>query len=107
MVVPLPGWEDFLRIAVDEVIPAARNSPMVLIRLRTLLEDLRGAGRGGAPLTRRLTWVDEELDARFPRLRDALAEERDGRQERDGREVRGEFQEGEERGGREAPQGDG
>ncbi|MFD5519949.1 DUF2254 family protein [Streptomyces sp. NPDC127066] len=106
VVVPLPGWDDFLRTAVDEVIPAARNSPMVLIRLRTLLEDLRGAGRGGAPLTRRLTWVDEELDARFPRLRDALAEERDGRQERDGSAARGEFRERGERGGREASQGD-
>ncbi|MGW7607677.1 DUF2254 family protein [Streptomyces sp. NPDC054766] len=77
VVVPLPGWEDFLRTALDDVIPAARNSPMVLIRLRTLLQDLRDAGHGRAeaPLTRRLAWVDEELGARFSRLRDALAEE--------------------------------
>ncbi|WRZ90656.1 DUF2254 domain-containing protein [Streptomyces sp. NBC_01007] len=79
VVVPLPGWEDFLRTALDDVIPAARNSPMVLIRLRTLLQDLRDAGHGRveAPLTRRLAWVDEELGARFSRLRDALAEERE------------------------------
>ncbi|MCX4988516.1 MULTISPECIES: DUF2254 family protein [unclassified Streptomyces] len=78
VVVPLPGWEDFLRTALDDVIPAARNSPLVLIRLRTLLEDLRSAGhdRDEALLTRRLTWVDEELGARFSRLRDALAQER-------------------------------
>ncbi|MFD9464648.1 DUF2254 family protein [Streptomyces sp. NPDC060027] len=78
VVVPLPGWEDFLRTALDDVIPAARNSPSVLIRLRALLEDLRSAGRdrGEALLTTRLTWVDEELGARFSRLRDALAQER-------------------------------
>ncbi|MFF8535280.1 DUF2254 family protein [Streptomyces sp. NPDC015532] len=101
VVVPLPGWEDFLRTAVDEVIPAARNSPMVLIRLRTLLEDLCRAGRAGAPLTRRLTWVNEELDARFPHLRDALAEEHDEGRERDGSEDRG------ERGGSGTPQNNG
>jgi uncharacterized membrane protein len=77
VVVPMPGWEDFLRIAVDDVIPAARNSPMVLIRLQRLLEDLRSTGRvrGDALLTERLAWVDEELGARFSRLRDALAQE--------------------------------
>ncbi|MEV8035385.1 DUF2254 family protein [Streptomyces sp. NPDC086182] len=79
VVVPLPGWEDFLRTALDDVIPAARNSPMVLIRLRTLLKDLRDGGHdhADAPLSRRLAWVDEELGARFSRLRDALAEERE------------------------------
>ncbi|MFI0963013.1 DUF2254 family protein [Streptomyces sp. NPDC021080] len=83
VLVPLPGWEDFLRTALDDVIPAARNSPMVLIRLRTLLEDLRGTGHGrpDQPIARRLAWVDEELDARFPRLRDILAEERGNRGE--------------------------
>ncbi|MET8133495.1 DUF2254 family protein [Streptomyces sp. NPDC005251] len=83
VVVPLPGWEDFLRTALDDVVPAARNSPMVLIRLRTLLEDLRGTGHGraDAPLARRLAWVDEELGARFSRLRGALAEERELQEE--------------------------
>ncbi|MET9891229.1 DUF2254 family protein [Streptomyces sp. NPDC006465] len=78
VVVPLPAWEDFLRTALDDVIPAARNSPSVLIRLRALLEDLLAAGhdRGQALLTRRLAWVDEELGARFSRLRDALEQER-------------------------------
>ncbi|MET7984757.1 DUF2254 family protein [Streptomyces sp. NPDC005281] len=88
VLVPLPGWEDFLRTALDDVIPAARNSPMVLMRLRTLLEDLRGTGQGrpDGPLTRRRAWVDEELDTGFPRLRDALAEEHeDGPEYPDGR----------------------
>ncbi|MGW3662627.1 DUF2254 family protein [Streptomyces sp. NPDC005141] len=78
VVVPLPGWEAFLRTALDDVIPAARNSPLVLIRLRTLLEDLRSAGhdRGETLLAGRLAWVDEELGARFSRLRDVLAPER-------------------------------
>ncbi|WP_405916149.1 DUF2254 family protein [Streptomyces sp. NBC_00728] len=93
VVVPLPGWDDFLRTALDDVIPAARNSPMVLIRLRTLLENLRGT-HGGAPLTRRLTWVDEELGTRFPGLRDALAKEGEGHHRRDGH---GEPREREER----------
>ncbi|MEU6274657.1 DUF2254 family protein [Streptomyces populi] len=78
VVVPRPGREDFLRTALDDVIPAARNSPMVLIRLRALLENLRGTGHGrlDGPVGRRLAWVDDELDARFPRLRDTLAKER-------------------------------
>ncbi|MFD8737273.1 DUF2254 family protein [Streptomyces sp. NPDC059618] len=77
VVVPMPGREDFLRTALDDVIPAARNSPMVLLRLRTLLEDLRERGhdRPSGPLDRRLAWVDEQLDTGFPRLRDSLARE--------------------------------
>ncbi|MET9410795.1 DUF2254 family protein [Streptomyces sp. NPDC002935] len=94
VVVPLPGWEDFLRTALDDVIPAARNAPMVLIRLRTLLEDLRGTGRGGALLTVRLAWVDEELGARFSRLRDALAQESRESRESQGSQGRWESREG-------------
>ncbi|MEV6015995.1 MULTISPECIES: DUF2254 family protein [unclassified Streptomyces] len=80
LLVPLPGWEDLLGTALDDVIPAARNSPMVLLRLRALLERLRGTGdgRSDGPLVRRLAWVDELLDTGFPRLRDTLAKERGG-----------------------------
>ncbi|NRQ36703.1 DUF2254 domain-containing protein [Nonomuraea sp. NN258] len=42
LVIPLPGWEDYLRLALDEVIVAAAHSPMALVRLRDLLRDLRG-----------------------------------------------------------------
>ncbi|MEU4088288.1 DUF2254 family protein [Streptomyces aureus] len=72
VLVPLPGREDFLRTAFDDVIPAARNSPMVLVRLRTLLQDLGGTDHGATDrqLAGRLAWVEEELDTGFPRLRD-------------------------------------
>ncbi|MGW1538080.1 DUF2254 family protein [Streptomyces aureus] len=77
VLVPLPGREDLLRTAFDDVIPAARNSPMVLVRLRTLLQDLGGTDNGAADrqLAGRLAWVEEELDTGFPRLRDGLTGE--------------------------------
>ncbi|MFF4538017.1 DUF2254 family protein [Streptomyces aureus] len=77
VLVPLPGREDFLRTAFDDVIPAARNSPMVLVHLRTLLRDLGGPDHGATDrqLAGRLAWVEEELDTGFPRLRDGLTGE--------------------------------
>jgi hypothetical protein len=41
VVIGLPGWEDFPRTGLDDVIAAAVNSPMVLIRLRSLLKHLQ------------------------------------------------------------------
>ncbi|MEU4571696.1 DUF2254 family protein [Nonomuraea sp. ATR24] len=40
VVIPLPSWEDYLRITFDELIATAR-SPMVLLRLRELLRGLQ------------------------------------------------------------------
>ncbi|MFG2983838.1 DUF2254 family protein [Streptomyces sp. NPDC048258] len=70
VVVPLPGWEDFLRTGVDDVIHAAMGSPMVLIRVRTLLGRLRARvhPRCHALLARRLTWVEDGLSGRFSSL---------------------------------------
>ncbi|WSF37453.1 DUF2254 domain-containing protein [Streptomyces sp. NBC_01351] len=48
MVVPLPGWQDFLRTGLDDLVAAAMGSPIVLIRLRTLLMRLQ-LRRGGRP----------------------------------------------------------
>ncbi|WP_425559955.1 DUF2254 family protein [Kitasatospora paranensis] len=74
IVVQLPAWEDFLRTGVDDVIAAAGNAPMVLIRLRTMLLGLHGQGepdRHGL-VGRRLAWVERRLTDRYPVLWDEL-----------------------------------
>jgi uncharacterized membrane protein len=81
VVVELPGWEDFLRTALDDVIAAAVNSPMVLLRLRTLLMRLRAESHPDRDelLIRRLAWVEGELGGRFPLLlREAARASPDG-----------------------------
>jgi uncharacterized membrane protein len=74
IVVQLPGWEDFLRTGVDDVIAAAGNAPMVLIRLRTLLLrlDTQGDSDRHGLLGRRLAWVEHQLTDRYPMLWDEL-----------------------------------
>ncbi|MET7482909.1 DUF2254 family protein [Streptomyces sp. NPDC005538] len=78
VVIPLPGWEDFLRTGLDDVIAAAVTAPMVLLRLRALLARLRDGDHAPSDplLTRRLSWVEEELADRFPRLGNGTGEER-------------------------------
>ena len=39
----LPSWDDYLRIALDDLIEAASRSPMVLLRARALLAGLLDA----------------------------------------------------------------
>lgn len=63
VVVRLPAWEDYLRIAVDEVIVAAARSPMVLTRLRDLLRSLYDA----APRERR-----SSIESRLRRVESRL-----------------------------------
>ena len=36
----LPGWEDFLREAVEDLLPSAESVPMVLERIQRLLNSL-------------------------------------------------------------------
>jgi uncharacterized membrane protein len=81
VVIPLPGWEDFLRTALDDVIAAAVHTPMVLLRIRSLLTRLRTGGHSQSHelLTRRLAWVEEELAGRFPRLWRETGEDRPDR----------------------------
>ncbi|WP_406002501.1 DUF2254 family protein [Streptomyces sp. NBC_00829] len=61
VVVPVPGWERFIALSVDDVTVAALASPMVLLRLRTLLRRLLEA----CPASRRplvgdrLRWVEQ------------------------------------------------
>jgi uncharacterized membrane protein len=54
VVLALPSWDDYLRIALDDLIEAGSRSPMVLLRARALLAGLLTA----APLQRRssITW---------------------------------------------------
>jgi uncharacterized membrane protein len=70
VVLALPSWDDYLRIALDDLIESASRSPMVLLRARALLAGLLEA----APPQRRssITWRlhrAEELAAdNFPLL---------------------------------------
>lgn len=70
IVVPLPGFDAFVRTGLDDVIASAANSPMTLDRLRTLLVRVRdrSGDDGRRMLTARLVWVDE-LAGRFAHLR--------------------------------------
>ena len=54
VVLALPSWDDYLRIAFDDLIEAGARSPMVLLQARALLADLLNA----APPQRRssITW---------------------------------------------------
>ncbi|MFC4603280.1 DUF2254 family protein [Rhodococcus kronopolitis] len=69
IVVPRPGFDDFVRTALDDVIAAAAASPMTLDRLRTLLirERNRSVPVHHRMLTARQDWVDE-LSGRFTHL---------------------------------------
>lgn len=88
VVVELPDWEDFLRTGLDDVIAAAGNAPMVLTRLRTLLQRLlsQSPPHRRELLTLRLAWVEEGLASGFPALWREVAGEPGGPAEhRDGR----------------------
>ena len=54
VVLALPSWDDYLRIALDDLIESGSRSPMVLLRARALLAGLLNA----APPQRRssITW---------------------------------------------------
>jgi uncharacterized membrane protein len=43
VVLALPSWDDYLRISLDDLIESAARSPMVLLRVRTLLTSLLNA----------------------------------------------------------------
>ncbi|WP_084964361.1 DUF2254 family protein [Thermoactinospora rubra] len=63
LVVPLPTWDDYLCLALDEVIVAASHTPMVLVRLRDLLRGMHDeaprARRGS--IAARLALVEDRL----------------------------------------------
>ena len=70
VILALPSWDDYLRIALDDLIEAGSRSPMVLLRARVLLADLLDA----APPQRRssITWrlhrAEELASGNFPEI---------------------------------------
>ena len=70
VVLALPSWDDYLRIALDDLIEAGSRSPMVLLQARALLAGLLNA----APPPRRssITWrlhrAEELAAGNFPAI---------------------------------------
>ncbi|MFC9767721.1 DUF2254 family protein [Rhodococcus jostii] len=70
IVIHYPGWEDFVRTGLDSVIAGAMDFPTVLLRIKVLLEQVRGRAQPDRHdlLTDRLAWVTDELTTRYPSL---------------------------------------
>jgi uncharacterized membrane protein len=67
VILHLPRWEDFARGSLDDVIAAAGDSPMVLLRLRDMLIRLAPAHSAGRDvLAARRQWVQDTLARNFP-----------------------------------------
>jgi len=68
VVLALPSWDDYLRIALDDFIEAASRSPMVLLRARALLAALLDAAppQRRPPVTWRLHRAEELTAGNFP-----------------------------------------
>jgi uncharacterized membrane protein len=70
VVLALPSWDDYLRIALEDLIEAASRSPMVLLRARALLADLLDAAppQRRSPVTWRLQRAEELAAGNFPAI---------------------------------------
>ena len=68
VVLALPSWDDYLRIALDDLIESAAQSPMVLLRARALLTTLLDAAPPARqpPVARRLHRAEELGTGNFP-----------------------------------------
>jgi uncharacterized membrane protein len=68
LVIARPGWDDFVRTSLDDLITAAAAAPSVLIRIQALLERLRNRAHPDhhEVLTQRLARVNEHLATLFP-----------------------------------------
>ena len=68
VVLALPSWDDYLRTGLDDLLESASQSPMVLLRARTLLATLRNAAPAARqpPITRRLHRAEELGAGNFP-----------------------------------------
>ncbi|MFG2749059.1 DUF2254 family protein [Streptomyces xanthophaeus] len=68
LIVRVPTWEQYVRQAVDDVMVAAAQSPMTLLRLRALLTRLRTVcpPPRRAVVESRLEWVEATGSAQFP-----------------------------------------
>jgi len=68
VVLALPSWDDYLRTALDDLLESAAQSPMVLLRARTLLTTVLNAAPPARqpPITRRLQHDEQLGAANFP-----------------------------------------
>jgi uncharacterized membrane protein len=68
VVLALPSWDDYLRIALDDLLESAAQSPMVLLRARALLTSLLDAAPPARqpPITRRLHRAEQLGSGNFP-----------------------------------------
>ena len=70
VVLALPSWDDYLRIAFDDLIEAGARSPMVLLQARALLADLLNAAppQRRSSITWRLQRAEELAAGNFPAI---------------------------------------
>ena len=74
VVLALPSWDDYLRTSLDDLIESASRSPMVLLRVRTLLTSLLKIAppQRQSPIAWRLEHAQDLLAGNFPLIwRDA------------------------------------
>ena len=69
-VLVLPSWNDYLQVALDDLIESSSRSPMVLLRARAMLSNLRRAAppQRTSPIEWRLRRVEELAAGNFPVL---------------------------------------
>jgi uncharacterized membrane protein len=70
VVLALPSWDDYLQIALDDLIESSSQSPMVLLRARAMLTSLLDAApqERMPPIAWRLRHVEELAASNFPAL---------------------------------------
>ena len=70
VVVVLRSWNDYLQVALDDLIESSSRSPMVLLRARAMLSSLRRAAppQRTSPIEWRLRRVEELAAGNFPVL---------------------------------------
>jgi uncharacterized membrane protein len=70
VVLALPTWDNYLQIALDDLIESGSRSPMVLLQAQTLLTSLLDAAppHRQPPITWRLHHAEELASANFPVL---------------------------------------
>jgi uncharacterized membrane protein len=68
VVLSLPPWEQLARGSVDDLIAAAASSPLVLLRLREMLQRLSvvAPGTSAPAVSARAGWVESMLARNFP-----------------------------------------
>ena len=70
VVLALPSWDDYLQIALDDLIESSSQAPMVLLRTRAMLASLLSAAppQRKQPIAWRLRRVEELAAGNFPVL---------------------------------------